>query len=213
MSQICIEKAYIFRITHIDNVPWLLENGVHCRNSTERDPNFREIGNPDLITKRTSRIVPVAPGGSLSDYVPFYFTPHSPMLLNIKTGYNGMRQTPMPDIAILVSSLHKMAEDQVPFVFTDRHAYLQAAQFKTDLADLHVIDWKILAARDFKRDPNDPGKMERYQAESLIYRRVPVSTLLGVGCYNPQAERRVRSFFETTGVSLKTAVKPDWYFR
>jgi hypothetical protein len=54
--------------------------------------------------------------------------------------------------------------------------------------------------------------IERYQAESLIYRRVPVSTLLGVACYNPQAEGRVRGFFETTGVSLKTAVKPDWYF-
>jgi hypothetical protein len=212
MSQICIEKAYIFRITHIENVPWLLENGIHCRNSNERDPNFREIGNPDLITKRTNRVVPVGPGGTLSDYVPFYFTPHSPMLLNIKTGYNGMRQTLMSEIVILVSSLHRVAEDRLSFVFTDRHAYLQAAQFKTDLNDLNVVDWKILAARDFKRDPNDPGKIERYQAESLLHRRVPVSTLLGLACYNLQADERVRGFFEAVGVSLRTAVKPDWYF-
>ena len=40
---------------------------------------------------------------ALSDYVPFYFTHHSPMLYNIKTGYHGMRQTPMPEI---VSFLH-----------------------------------------------------------------------------------------------------------
>jgi hypothetical protein len=212
MSQIGIEKAYIFRVTHIENVPWLLENGIHCRNSTERDPHFHAIGNPDLIVKRTNRIVPAGPGGTLSDYVPFYFTPRSPMLLNIKTGYNGMRQTPMPEIVVLVSSLHKVAKDQLLFVFTDRHAYLQAAQFKTDLADLDVVDWKILAARDFRRDPNDPGKVERYQAEALIHRRVPVSTLLGLACYNSQAEKRARGFFEATGVSLKTAVKPDWYF-
>jgi hypothetical protein len=82
MSRISVENAYIFRITHIDNVPWLLANGIHCRNSTCRDPNFRDIGNPDLISKRAHRLVPVAPGGTLSDYVPFYFTHYSPMLYN-----------------------------------------------------------------------------------------------------------------------------------
>src|ERR1043166_8185164 len=127
------QKALIFRIVHIQNVPWALDNGVHCRNSEQRDPNYREIGHPDLINKRTHREVPIPPGGTLSDYVPFYFTPHSPMLLNIKTGYNGMRQTPMPDIAILISSLPKLLEQGVPFVFTDRHAYVAAAQFSSDL--------------------------------------------------------------------------------
>jgi hypothetical protein len=174
MSRISIENAYIFRITHIENVPWLLANGIHCRNSPNRDPNFRNIGNPDLISKRARRVVPVGPGGTLSDYVPFYFTPSSPMLYNIKTGYNGMRQTPMAQIVILVSSLHKVAADGLPFVFTDRHAYLQAAEFKSDLNDLSVIDWQILANRDFRRDTNDPGKIERYQAEALVHACVPV---------------------------------------
>ncbi len=162
MSRITRENAFIFRITHIENVPWLLKNGIHCRNSSQCDPNFHPIGNPDLIDKRTHRAVPVPPGGTLSDYVPFYFAHHSPMLYNIKTGYNGMRKTPMPEIIILVTSLHRVAEDRLPFVFTDRHALLQTAQFTSSLEDLGLIDWEILAARDFKRDPNDPGKMERY---------------------------------------------------
>ena len=132
MSRISRENAFIFRITHIENVPWLMENGIHCSNSDKRDPNFHPIGNPDLIDKRTHRVVPVPPGGTLSDYVPFYFTHHSPMLYNIKTGYNGIRMTPMSEIVILVTSLHRVAEDQLPFVFTDRHAYLQAAQFTSD---------------------------------------------------------------------------------
>lgn len=212
MSRISIENAYIFRITHIDNVPWLLANGIHCRNSPQCDPNFRDIGNPDLISKRAHRVVPVAPGGTLSDYVPFYFTPYSPMLYNIKTGYGGMRQTPMAHIVILVSSLHKVAADRLPFVFTDRHAYLHAAQFKTDLSDLNVIDWQILTNRDFRRDPNDPGKVERYQAEALVHAHVPVSTLLGIVCYDSQASAAISGFVSTAGVSLKVVVKPDWYF-
>ena len=65
---------------------------MHCRNSTIRDPNFVPIGNADLIDKRHTRQVRCPPGGTLSDYVPFYFTPFTPMLLNIKTGFNGVRQ-------------------------------------------------------------------------------------------------------------------------
>src|SRR3990172_2291633 len=115
MSSLNFEKALIFRITHIENVAWILENGLHCRSSGVRDPDYREIGNPDLISKRAHREVPIPPGGTLSDYIPFYFTPFSPMMLNIKTGYSGMKQTPMPDIVIFGSSLRVLAEQQRKF--------------------------------------------------------------------------------------------------
>ena len=59
------EKALIFRITHISNVPWILRNGLHCKNSDVRDPNFVRIGNLELIQRRTGRSVLVPPGGSL----------------------------------------------------------------------------------------------------------------------------------------------------
>lgn len=127
MSSLTPEKGLIFRITHIANVPWILDHGLHCRNSPERDPNYAEIGNPELIEKRRHRTVPVPPGGVLSDYIPFYFTPYSPMLYNIKTGHNGITRRPMGQIVIMVSALPKLAGQNIPFVFTDRHAYLQIA--------------------------------------------------------------------------------------
>ena len=46
--------SLLFRITHIGNVPWILKNGLHCNNSGILDPNFVTIGNPELISKRTS---------------------------------------------------------------------------------------------------------------------------------------------------------------
>ncbi len=98
------EKGLIFRITHRDNVPWILDNGMHARNGKIFDPNCRNIGNVDLIDKRSRRTVAVAPGGTLSDYVPFYFTPYSIMMYNIRTGY-GVKQVPNHEIVIFVSSL------------------------------------------------------------------------------------------------------------
>jgi hypothetical protein len=214
MSSLTPKKALIFRITHIENVPWILANGLHCRNSKKVDPNYRDIGNPDLIAKRASRTVPIPPGGTLSDYIPFYFTPYSPMLLNIKTGHNGMKQTPMRDIVVLASSLHTLKEQGIGFVFTDRHAYLRTADdaFSSDLDDLKRIDWKILQARDFKRDPNDPGKFERYQAEALVHRRMPIAALAGIVCHGATQEAQLQKLVQNANLELKVAARPGWYF-
>ena len=211
MSNLNPEKALIFRITHIANVPWILDHGLHCRSAELRDPNYVDIGNPELIAKRTHRVVPIPPRGTLSDYIPFYFTPYSPMLLNIKTGHGGTKQTPMPEIIILVSSLRTVAEGGLPFVFTDRHAYLQAAQYFNDLACLDRIDWAILQARDFRRDPDDPGKFERYQAEALVHHHLPVSALAGIGCHGPPQEALLKAELDKRAIQLKLAARPGWY--
>lgn len=207
------EKALIFRITHRDNVPWLLDNGLHCRNSGIVDPKFVTIGNLDLIDRRQHRVVPIPPGGTLSDYIPFYFTPYSPMMLNIKTGYGGIRQRTNDEIVILIGSLHNLQEQQVDFIFTDRHAYLQAAQFSSDLSDLNQIDWEILQKRDFKRDSNDPEKIERYQAEALIHGNLPISALLGMVCYDSKNKAWIDDQVNQRDLNLKIVAKPDWYFR
>ena len=97
-------------------------------------------------------------------------------------------------------------------VYTDRHAYLQTAQFLTDPADLDQIDWTLIASRNFKRDPNHPDRVERYQAEALVYRNVPVAALKGMACYDSQARSRLLGIQNDIGVSLKTVVKREWYF-
>jgi ssDNA thymidine ADP-ribosyltransferase, DarT len=213
MSSLTPERALVFRITHIDNVLWILSNGLHCRNSPSVDPHYREIGNRDLIDKRSHRVVPIAPGGTLSDYIPFYFTPYSPMLFNIKTGYNGMTKTPMSEIVILASSLHKIEAQGIKFVFTDRHAYLKKADdaFSSDLADLGRIDWKILQARDFTRNPDDPGKFERYQAEALVHQHMPISALTGLACNGSVQEARLRQLAQSLQLNITIASKPNWY--
>ena len=211
MSDLNPEKALIFRITHIANVPWLLDHGLHCRNSSEFDPDFLNIGNPDLISRRHHRPVPVTPGGTLSDYVPFYFTPYSIMLYNIKTGYGGVPRQSSDQIVILVSSLRKVAELGIPFVFTNQHAYPVAAEYFNSLGDLGRIDWPLLQARDFHHDPEDPGKKERYQAEALVHRHLPVNGLLGIGC-TTEASRRLQTDLQKRNLPLQVVVRPDWYF-
>lgn len=206
------ERALIFRITHRDNIPWILENGLHCRNSNRPDPNFVSIGNASLIHDRQHVSVSIAPGGTLSDYIPFYFTPASVMSFNISTGYRGIQQRRNDEIAILVCSLPKLEQDGIRFVFTDRHARLATREFFGDVANLDRIDWKILQNRDFSRDNNDLGKMERYQAETLVHRHLPIRSVLAIGCYNTHERDRVDALVKGAGLNLDVVSRPGWYF-
>ena len=202
------QKALIFRIVHRNNIGPVLNEGCHCRSKMD-GAKYVEIGNPELIQKRIGRVVPCGPGGTLSDYVPFYFTPYSPMLYNIKTGYNGIQKRPMRDILILVSSLHHLVKLGVPFVFSDRHAYLRFAQFSNDLADLNWIIWPTLQVRDFKRDDSD--KFEKYQAEALVHKHVPLSALLGILCYDSIVQAEVKADAEKVGAKIKVETGRKWF--
>jgi hypothetical protein len=213
MSDLNPTKALIFRIIHRDNLPWTLDHGLHCRNSSTVDSNYVPIGNPELIAKRDHRVVAVPPGGTLSDYVPFYFTPFSPMMYNIRTGWGGITKRTNAEIAIVASSLHALRGKDVPFLFTDRHAYLNAALYSSDLTHLDRIDWPLLQSRDFKRDGNDPDKVERYQAEALVHRHLPVEALLGIVCYDDSVASAIEAHLKKRGIGLQVAVRPKWYFR
>lgn len=207
------EKALIFRIVHVANVPWILEHGgLDCRNCPEQNPDYVNIGSLELIDKRSRRRVPIPPGGTLSDYVPFYFTPFSMMMFKIKTGHGGIVKRDNQDIVIFVSSLHKLAERGVPFVFTNQHAYPPNTDFYDRLENLNVIDWALLQSKNFKTDDEDPGRQLRYQAEALAHRRVPLDALLGIGCHNDDVKRKLESLAGQHKIKMNVKTTPSWYF-
>lgn len=206
-------KAYIFRIMHVANVPWVLDHGVlHCRNSTAQDPNYVNIGNISLIDRRARRPVPISPGGTLSDYVPFYFTPFSIMLYNITTGYGGITRRENRDIVFLVSSVHRLRELGTPFIYTNQHAYSVDTDFYDGSDDLRQIDWPLLQRRDFKTDDADPGKQLRYQAEALVHHHVPLTAVIGIGCHNDAVKRSIESLLDERGAKITVKTTPKWYF-
>jgi hypothetical protein len=144
--------------------------------------------------------------------VPFYFTPYSPMMFNIKTGWGGITKRENSEIVIVASSLHALKKKGVAFLFTDRHAYLAAALYSSDLANLDRIDWPLLQKKDFKRDGNDLDKVERYQAEALVHKHLPIDALLGIVCYNDSVASTLGAHIKRRGLSVQVAVRPQWYF-
>lgn len=206
------ERALIWRIVHRDNLPWILDNGLHCANSPTQAPNYVAIGNADLIDRRKHREVPIAPGGTLADYVPFYFTPFSPMMYNIYTGRGEVAKRSNEEICILVSSLPLLKTKGIRFVFTDRHAYPRLARYFNKIEHLSEIDWPLLQARNFQRNPDDPEQIERYQAEALVYGHLPVEALVGVVCYTSGVKAKLVKQVQSRDLELDVKTIPSWYF-
>lgn len=89
---------WLYRITHITNLEHILLYGLVTAHSPHGNPTFVQIGDNTLIDYRKDLEAPVPPGGKLSDYIPFYLGPRSPMLYQIATGYEGVKRFSQEEI-------------------------------------------------------------------------------------------------------------------
>lgn len=202
----------IYRITHYRNIPFILQNGLWCCNCVNHDPGYINIGHLKLISSRGERIVPLNPGGVLNDYVPFYFTKRSPMLYLIHRGnvpdYTGTQE----EIVYIVSSFEKIQEDGLPFVFTDKHAKLQYANFYNTENELTKIDWSIINDTSWSNTADDNTRQDKKQAELLIHNHVPVNCFIGIACQTESITNLVQNFVQDAGMSFPVATRLSWYY-
>ena len=207
-SELNATDARIFRIVHRDNMPWILENGLYCGNSDKHFNQWVSIGNPDLTSDRGTKKIDLPCGKTtrLNDYAPFYFTPFSPMLYNILNGTGEITQRKREEIIILVSSMLIIQKKELPFPFTNGHAKAICTTFYDCSDDLSNIDWPILQHRDFKRNFDDPGKLQRYQAEALVSKHCPVDALKGIVCYNDEVKNDLEQQIKKTGLTIRAKV-------
>ena len=204
-----INDTELYRITHIDNLSHILRNGLFSSNSSKIDPNFKAIGNLNIIGIRKNRPAPNPPGGYLGDYVPFYFGKRSPMLYNIATGWEDILQIPQEEIIYLVVTVGKVLEYQLQFFFTDGHVVLDTSIPYTDPKDLSKLDWNAINARQWTSDDDDLRRKEKKQSEFLIKDHVPLSCITKIVTYNESAERIVRQELEKVSQTDQIEVLTD----
>ena len=133
------------------------------------------------------------------------------MSFDIVTGHGVMRRRD-DELLILASRLRVLRAANVPFVFTDRHACSRLAIYRSSIDELDLIDWTILQGRDFRGEPDDPEKPDRYQAEALAYRHLPVEALIGIICCTGSTGGRTGRELEVRGLSIRISVRGGGYF-
>lgn len=185
-----LSKIYLYRMTHIENISHILEYGITHVSSQNANVNYVSIGDSTLISTRNEFLLDN--GTKLGDYIPFYFCILTPMLYVIQKGYNVKKINP-EDIVYCVSSVQKIIDSNIGYIFTDGHAIETiSTQFNFEnIEDIeNLVDLKISKDPNFK-DLNDLDKKRRKQAEFLVDNDIPTHAILGFVVYNENAKNKL----------------------
>ncbi len=199
---------HIYHITHINNLPSIIQHdGLFCDTLTSSyGLTPLGIAHQHIKQRRACREVPVAARGTLSDYVPFYFAPRSPMLYAIHKhqvkGYNGGQQ----DILHLVATIQRVSSSGLSFAFTDGHAEVKMSRFFEHLSHL------VMTKKYWNDTQQDTDRKRRRQAEFLIYQRVPWSLIDTIGVMHARIGAQVQTILQATNHRPQVVVQQAWYY-
>jgi hypothetical protein len=205
----------IYHITHVANFPSILaDGGLWCdRLRARRAAGAVSIAHQHIKERRAKRRVPVAAGGTLADYVPFYFAPRSPMLFTISRGnVQGYTEGQRP-IVYLVSTVETAVALNKPWTFTDGHAEMEISQFFADLKQLSkVVDWNVMQAQYWNDTREDNDRRRRRQAEFLVYEFFPWAAVSRIGVHSNTIKRQVEFALQSIDHKPEVVVEADWYY-
>lgn len=201
------EKVLIFRMLHIDGLEFVLTNGMWSVESGIKDLNFIPIGNQDVINKRRSYNVRVSPpAGKLGEYVPFYFHGHSPMLLNIITGYKGLPKKSQDEIVFLVCDAKEIMQSPLEWCFTDGHAMRSITHYYNNVEDLQKLDWKTIYAKMWNDTEEDNDRQRKKMSEFLVKNHVPVEMIRSIVVHSGGAKEKVEKLLKSLGKDIPVYV-------
>ncbi len=212
----------IYHITHIDNLASILrEGGLVCdRQAQTRGLCAQTIAYDAIKQRRASRRLErlfggvVAAGGTLADYVPFYFTNRSPMLYAIHQGQVPDYQGGQSRVIYIVSSAEAVAGTNGVWCFTDGHAVEGITEFFDQLDDLAKVDWDAVGTWRWggRWLLKDPDIKRRKQSEFLVYERFPWDLVEQVGVFSQTIAAQVVDILGEGGQSTRVTTQRDWYY-
>ncbi|MEO6348523.1 MAG: DUF4433 domain-containing protein [Aquaticitalea sp.] len=154
-----MDKINVYRMTHIENVPHVLQHGITHKRSQNANLNYITIGDVSLVDTRETKKVRVdngdpwdlnAPCIILGNFIPFYFGVKMPMLYVMQLGGNFVEQATAPkDIVYLVCSLRHIILSKSVYYFSDGHGTDSFSTFydssRTDALP-EILDWTAIKA-------------------------------------------------------------------
>lgn len=200
----------LYRMIHIDNAEYVLRNGLCTREHSSADPDYINIGDSHLIAQRGEYSVGInPPGGNLGDYIPFYFAGHSPMLLNITTGWRGITRRQQQDIIFIVTSVRRIMENCDQWCFTDGHAKHTITAFYNNVDDMSNLDWDTIPLRVWRNTLDDMDRQRKKEAEFLIKDFAPVECIWKIYVFNENSRQRIQQIVDNLSLNIEVRIDTD----
>jgi hypothetical protein len=209
-STIDPDRIFIYHITHIDNLAGIINAGCLMSDARRRRGEFActNIGYMHIKDRRMNRMVPVAAGGFLGDYVPFNFCPRSVMLYVVSRGLVGGYVGGERQIVHLISTVGDASRCGQRWAFTDRHAELGYAIYFDKLANLSEVNWPVMPLADWRGSETK----ETRQAEFLVHDCFPWACVRAIAVHNTAVEAAVTRILSPASDRPKIIVRPNFYY-
>ena len=202
-----------YHITHVSNLASIAASGgLQCDKGCAGS-GIKPVGiaYSSLKEQRARTPVLVAAGGTLADYVPFYFAPRSPMLYTIWRGNVAEYQGTQDEIVHLVFAVEALAATG-SFVITNRHPINALAEQFDNLEALDELDWSLMKATMWRDTDEDGDRKYRRQAEFLVRDAVPVTAVRLVGAMTRSVADEAARLLHGLADPSPVVVRRDWYY-
>jgi hypothetical protein len=203
----------IIHMTHVDNLASIVEqDGLVSTAALEAAGlEHANIAYNSIQQQRAAKVVPCGPGGSLHDYVPFYFTRRSPMLYTINRG-NVPCAGGQENIIHFVTTAQRIAALELGFAFTDGHGIMSYTDFYDDLSDLGEVDWDVIGATYWHDTAEDGDRKRRKQAEFLIRDHCPWTAISHIVVRSQARATQVTGIIAQLQHQPQVVVRSNWYY-
>jgi hypothetical protein len=124
-------------------------------------------------------------------------------------GYSGGQDS----IVYLVSNLRRVTESNLRWCFTDRHAVLDLANYFNDARALPQVDWNTMTAVYWNNTQDDPDRIERRQAEFLVYKSFPWNGIAEIGVWGSAKKKQVEAVLNNAQHRPYVNIRKAWYFQ
>lgn len=204
----------LYHITHIRNLETIIDrSGILCDAGMSSEGLVHVgIAHKHIKERRARKRVPLSPGGTLADYVPFYFAPSSPMLYAIYKSFVEGYTEGQSAVLHLVTSVDSIIAKGLPFVFTNGHAEMMISDFYDNIADLKQIDWEIMKATYWNDTDQDNDRSRRRQAEFLVHQFFPWNLIEEIGVISEGMAERANEILSSTRRGPKVSIHKTWYY-
>jgi ssDNA thymidine ADP-ribosyltransferase, DarT len=208
-------RHLIMHFTHVRNLSGILATGcLQADSFVDRSSALRvEAADLDIKAKRKAIRIRLAPYGCVTDYVPFYFAPRSPMLYKLAKGGVPTYTDGQDPLIYLVSTVDTATRAGLQCLFSDGNCTAAVTQVCADLTQLDsMVDWEVMHAQRWNNTAEDGDRMRRRMAEFLVHERLPIGCVAGIAVRTDAMKEQVDGILATQGASLPVRVRAGWYF-
>lgn len=190
----------LFYITHINNIPSMLEHGILSHALVEANKvQFTSIYDADIVSNRRDRVTPS--GKSLWDFANLYFQPRNPML------YRVINEKDKKDIAIIGIKPEVLRQLGV-FVATGNAASQPSEILPVNkgLKDIYTL-WNVINSEWWNADD---GSKRKIMAECLVPNKVSSDFIQAIYVTNHTIAEKLRSDLQT---DIPIIPEPHMFFQ